>query len=67
MTTDLATVPQLRNAPDLSERDRDATRAVASGLRDAKADNIRRACASAHVVAFRVFGSVLIEAATFVE
>ena len=42
MTTGLATVPELRNSLELSGRDRAAARAVASGLRDAKAINIRR-------------------------
>ncbi len=37
MTTDLAVVRQLRNTPDLPERDRGAAEAVAAGLRDAKA------------------------------
>ena len=47
MTTDLATVHQLTGLPDLAERDRDAAEAVASGLRDAKAENTRRSYASA--------------------
>ena len=42
MTTDLATVQQLHNPLELSERDREAAEAVASGLRDAKAANTRR-------------------------
>ena len=46
MTTDLATVRQLRNPSELPERDRGAAEAVASGLRGAKADNTRRACES---------------------
>ena len=47
MTTDLAVVRQLRNTPDLPERDRGAAEAVAAGLRDAKAGNTRRAYSSA--------------------
>ena len=47
MTTDLATVQQLHNPLELSERDREAAEAVASGLRDAKAANTRRSYASA--------------------
>ena len=47
MTTDLAAVGQLHNAPELSDPDREAAQAVASGLRDAKAKNTRRAYASA--------------------
>ena len=47
MTTDLAPVQQLHDTPDLPERDREAAEAVASALRDAKADNTRRAYASA--------------------
>ena len=47
MTSDLATVPQLGNLPDLPERDRGVAEAVASGLRDVKAANIRRSYASA--------------------
>ena len=47
MTTGLATVQQLHNTPDLPESDREAAEAVASGIRDAKADNTRRAYASA--------------------
>ena len=46
MTTDLATVHRLSGALDLSERDREAA-AVASGLRDAKSENTRRAYTSA--------------------
>ena len=37
MTTGLAVAQQLRNTPDLAERDRGAAEAGASGLRDAKA------------------------------
>ena len=47
MTSDLATIPELRDPLQLPERDREAAEAVASGLRDAKADNTRRAYASA--------------------
>ena len=47
MTTDLATVPDLRESLELSGRDREAAEAVASGLRDAKAENTRRSYASA--------------------
>ena len=47
MTTDLAVVQQLHNTLDLPERDRGAAEAVAAGLRDAKAENTRRAYASA--------------------
>ena len=43
MTTDLATIQQLRNATELTEPDHDAAQAVAFGLRDAKAENTRRA------------------------
>ena len=47
MTTDLATVPELRESLELSGRNREAAEAVASGLRDAKAENTRRSYASA--------------------
>ena len=47
MTTGLAVAQQLRNTPDLAERDRGAAEAVAAGLRDAKAGNTRRAYSSA--------------------
>ena len=47
MTTDLAVVQQLHNTLALPERDRGAAEAVAAGLRDAKAENTRRAYASA--------------------
>ena len=47
MTTDLASVQQFQNAPELQERDREAAQAVAAGLRDAKAENTRRAYGSA--------------------
>ena len=47
MTTDLALLPELRESLELSGRDRDAAEAVASGLRDAKAENTRRSYASA--------------------
>ena len=43
MTTDLAAVQQLPGRPDLAERDQEVAWAVASGLRDAKAANTRRA------------------------
>ena len=39
MTTELAAAPQLPGPLELSGPDREAARAVASGLRDAKADN----------------------------
>ena len=47
MTSELATFPQLRNTPELTERDREADKAVALGLRDAKAGNTHRSYASA--------------------
>ena len=47
MTSDLDTVSQLHDSQELFHRDREAAQAVASGLRDAKADNTRRAYASA--------------------
>ena len=47
MTTDLAAVQQLHNPRELSGRDREAAEAVAAGLRDAKAENTRRAYGSA--------------------
>ena len=47
MTTDLAAVGQLHNPSELQQRDREAAQAVAAGLRDAKAENTRRAYASA--------------------
>ena len=47
MTTDLAAVQQLPGRPDLAERYREAARAVASGIRDAKAGTTRRVYASA--------------------
>ena len=47
MTTELATFPQLPGALELSGPHRGAAEAVASGLRDAKAENSRRAYASA--------------------
>ena len=47
MTTDIAVVQQFRNTLDLPERDRGAAEAVAAGLRDAKAENTRRAYSSA--------------------
>ena len=43
MTTDLATIQQLLNAPELTEPDYEAAQSVASGLRDAKAENTHRA------------------------
>ena len=47
MTTDLAIIQQISVPLELAERDREAAQAVASGLRDAKADNTRRSYASA--------------------
>ncbi len=47
MAIGLATIQQLHNTPDPPEFDREAAEAVASGIRDAKADNTRRAYASA--------------------
>ena len=47
MTTDLAAVGQLNNPSELQQRDREAAQAVAAGLRDAKAENTRRAYGSA--------------------
>ena len=47
MTTELGTIPQLPYTLDISDQDREATQAVASGLRDAKAGNTRRAYAYA--------------------
>ena len=47
MTTDLAIIPQVPGPMELSGSDREAAQAVASGLRDAKADNTRRSYASA--------------------
>ena len=47
MSTNPLSVQQLRNPPEVQERDRGAAEAVASGLRDAKADNTRRTYASA--------------------
>ena len=47
MTSDLVTIRQIHKPLELTERDREAAQAVASGLRDAKADNTRRAYASA--------------------
>ena len=47
MSSALDTVSQLHDSPELSPHDREAAQAVASGLRDAKADNTRRAYASA--------------------
>ena len=52
MTTELATIPQLHDTlymsdRYMSDRDREAAQAVASRLRDAKAQNTRRAYASA--------------------
>ena len=46
MTT-LATVPEFRESFELSGRDRKAAQVVADGVRDAKAENTRRSCASA--------------------
>ena len=46
MTT-LATVPEFRESFELSGRDREAAQAVADGVRDAKAENTRRSCATA--------------------
>ena len=47
MTADLATVPQLHDFLELSGPDCEAAQAVASGLRDIKAENTRRSYASA--------------------
>ena len=47
MTSDLVTIRQIHNPLELTERDREAAQAVASGLRGAKAPNTRRAYASA--------------------
>ena len=47
MTTDLAIIQQISVPLELAERDREAAQAVASGLRDAKAENTRRSYASA--------------------
>ena len=47
MTTDLSPLQQLPEDLSLAPRDRSAAEAVAMGLRDAKADNTRRAYASA--------------------
>ena len=47
MTTGLAAIRELRNTLVPREFDGEAAEAVASGLRDAKADNTRRAYASA--------------------
>ena len=46
MTTELATISHLHDTLDLSHRDREAAQAIASGFRDAKAENTRRAYAS---------------------
>ena len=48
MTTELATVPQLQDSLELSGPDCEGAQAVASGLRDAKADNTRLAYAWRH-------------------
>ena len=48
MTTDLATVQQLHNPLELSERDREAAQAVASSLRDVKAANTSDSYASTY-------------------
>ena len=45
MTTELVTAPQMPGSLELVERDREAARAVASGLRDAKAQNTHQAYA----------------------
>ena len=47
MNSHLDAVQQLPGRTSLTERDREAVRAVASGLRDAKAANTRRSSASA--------------------
>ena len=47
MTSDLVIVQQLHNPLEVSEREREAAEAVASGLRDAKAGTTRRVYASA--------------------
>ena len=46
MTTNLATIPQLRGALELYDQDREAAQTVASGLRDSEAGNTRRPYAS---------------------
>ena len=43
MTTDPATIQYLHNALELAEPDHEAAQAVASGIRDAKAENTHRA------------------------
>ena len=50
MISSLATVRQLRDKPELIERDREAAGAAASGFREAKAENTRRAYGSACAV-----------------
>ena len=47
MATDLATIPQLSDSLELSGLDRETPQAVASGIRDSKAENICWAYASA--------------------
>ena len=47
MTTDLAAGQRLPGTLELAERDREAAEAVASGLKDAKAENTLRAYGSA--------------------
>ena len=47
MTTGLAMIPQLHERLAIPAPGREAAEAVASGIRDAKADNTRRASASA--------------------
>ena len=46
MTTDLVTVPELRESMELSGRGREAAEADADGIRDAKAENTLRTYAS---------------------
>ena len=41
MATELAAIPQPPGTAEISDQDHQAAQAVATGLRDAKADNIR--------------------------
>ena len=47
MNTSLTTAAELHKSPELSDRDRQAAQAVATGIRDAKAESTRRTYASA--------------------